>query len=108
MFVGIISFNGDDTSFVQSGSYKIADKGTTNCAEGSSIVRNEDECRISAAVLDMPFETVNCSDTEIAGCFANGPDIFFSSNPKNCKPQLWTEKNRNKALAAVCKGEHLK
>ena len=104
MFVDIISFNGGETLFVQSGSYKIGDKGSMNCPEGSSIVKNEDECRTSADVFNMPFKTVECTKLGIAGCFANVSDNTFSFN--TCTKTNLIENNRNKTHAAVCKGKY--
>ena len=76
------------------GSYKIGKKGTMNCPDGFIIVDNEDECRLSAPQLGMPFAAVGCWVTETTGCIYNGESIYFS----NCA-QSSTLVNH----AAVCK-----
>ena len=51
-----ISFNCGETLFLQSEAYQMGDKGTINCPEGTSLVKNEDECRIVTQKADTLSE----------------------------------------------------
>ena len=63
-----------------------------SCPKNCQLVTTE--CNKIASAMGKKFKGAGCHETEVRGCYANGPNVYFSTCAKD-----FTKQNH----AAVCK-----